>query len=197
MMLTQPQNTSVSRREIGHARLGITVDIDSITGFCSSLGIAKGGIRWNLMQMPVSDLQSGLHLTRRRVQFFDSYGHFHLVRKPVHEIPHYTLSRLIGFEDVSLYLLFPRLYREGQQSSRLLDDDFGCCLPFTSIMAAPNSSTTLLAIIMESTADCPGCGRPIPQGGCSLSCRALSTGSLYNQCFVRFLSHSIIFHDVL
>ena len=102
----------------------VTFDIDSITGFCHSLGIANGGIRWNFMQMPVSDLQSGLHLAHRRVQFFDSHGHFHSVQKPVHEIPHYTLGRLIGFEDVSLYLLFPRLYREGQQSSRLLDDDF-------------------------------------------------------------------------
>jgi len=102
----------------------VTFDIDSITGFCPSLGIAKGGIRWNVMQMPVSDLQSGLHLAHRRVQFFDSHGHFHSIQRPVHEIPHYTLGRLIGFEDVSLYLLFPRLYREGQQSSRLLDDDF-------------------------------------------------------------------------
>ena len=37
----------------------VTFDVDSITGFCPSLGIAKGGIRWNVMQMPVSDLQSG------------------------------------------------------------------------------------------------------------------------------------------
>ena len=102
----------------------VTFDIDSITGFCTSLGIAKGGIRWNFTQMPVSDLQSSLHLTRRRVQFFDSHGHFHSVRKPVNEIPHYMLGRLIRFEDMSLLFLFPNLYREGQQSSRLLDDDF-------------------------------------------------------------------------
>jgi hypothetical protein len=103
---------------------GVSFDIDSITGYATSLGIAKGGIRWNLMQMPVSDLQSGLHLTCRRVQYFDSHGHFHSIRKPANEFPHYTLGRLIGFEDVSLYCLFPRLYREGQQSSRLVDDDF-------------------------------------------------------------------------
>jgi hypothetical protein len=48
----------------------VTFDVDSIPGFCSSLGIAKGGIQWNFMQMPVSNLQSGLHLARRRVQFF-------------------------------------------------------------------------------------------------------------------------------
>ena len=102
----------------------MTFDIDSITGYATSLGIAKGGIRWNVMQMPVSNLQSSLHLRRRQVHYFDSHGHAHSVMKPVHELPHYTLGRLVGFEDVSLYLLFPRLYREGQQTSRLLDDDF-------------------------------------------------------------------------
>ena len=101
-----------------------TFDIDSITGFCSSLGVARGGIRWNFMQMPVSDLQSGLHLAKQRVQYFDSHGHLHSIQKPVHEIPHYTLGRLVGFEDVSLYLLFPRLVHEEQQSSRLLNHDF-------------------------------------------------------------------------
>ncbi|KAH8749826.1 hypothetical protein BGZ57DRAFT_945613 [Hyaloscypha finlandica] len=102
----------------------VTFDIDSITGFCHGLGIAKGGIRWNFIQMPVSDLQSGLHLARRRVQFFGSHEHFHSIQRPVYKIPHYMLGRLIGLEDVSLYLLFPRLYQEGQQHSRLLDDDF-------------------------------------------------------------------------
>jgi hypothetical protein len=102
----------------------IKFDVDSITGFCSSLGVAQGGIRWNWTQMPVSDLKSSLHLAKRRVQYSDSHGHLHSVLRPVHEIPHYTLGRLVGFEDVSLYLLFPRLYREEQQSSRLLDSDF-------------------------------------------------------------------------
>jgi hypothetical protein len=91
-----------------------TFDIDSITGFCSNIGIAKGGIRWNFVQMPVSDLQSSLHLACRQAQFFDSHGHFHSIRIPVNEFPHYTAGRLISFEDVSLCFLFPRLYREGQ-----------------------------------------------------------------------------------
>jgi hypothetical protein len=102
----------------------VTFDIDSITGYTTSLGIAKGGIQWNPMQMPVSDLQSNLHLRKRQVHYFDSHGHAHSVLKPVNEFPHYTAGRLIGFEDASLYFLFPRLYREGQQNSRLLDNDF-------------------------------------------------------------------------
>jgi hypothetical protein len=100
------------------------LDIDSITGFCSSLAVAKGGLRWNSMQMPVSDLQSGLHLAKLRVYYSDSHGHRHSILVPINEAPHYTAGRLVMFEDVSVYFLFPRLYRENQQSSRLLDDDF-------------------------------------------------------------------------
>jgi hypothetical protein len=41
----------------------VEFDIDSITRFPSGLSIAKGGIRWNAMQMPVSNLRSSLHLS--------------------------------------------------------------------------------------------------------------------------------------
>lgn len=103
---------------------GISFDIDSIAGFPTSIAVAKQGIRWKPTQMPVSDLQSSLHLHPRAVQFFDESGRPHTAHRPVHQIPHCTFGRLVGFEDISLYLLFPRLYRENQQSSRLRDHDF-------------------------------------------------------------------------
>ncbi|KAF7174568.1 hypothetical protein CNMCM6106_009169 [Aspergillus hiratsukae] len=37
--------------------LGVTLDIDSVGGFVSSLAVARRGIRWYPTQMPVSDLQ--------------------------------------------------------------------------------------------------------------------------------------------
>lgn len=103
---------------------GVHFDMDSVTGFPSSLAVAKQGVRWFPTQMPVSDLQSDLHLRSRPVSYLDTAGKMHHVRRPVHKIPHYTLGRLIGFEEVSLYLLFPHLYREEQQSSRLREVDF-------------------------------------------------------------------------
>ncbi|RKL03743.1 hypothetical protein BFJ70_g17255 [Fusarium oxysporum] len=103
---------------------GVSFDVDSVTGFPSNLAIAKQGIRWSPTQMPVSDLQSDLHLCPRTVQYLDMVGNQRRVHRPVHQIPHYTFGRLIGFEDVSLYLLFPNLYREEQKSSRLRDEDF-------------------------------------------------------------------------
>ncbi|KAF9890022.1 hypothetical protein FE257_006702 [Aspergillus nanangensis] len=102
----------------------ITLDIDSVGGFVKSLAVARQGIRWYPTQMPVSDLQSSLHLNPILVQYLDSNGRAHRVHRPLHQVPHYTVGRLMGFEDISMYLLFPRLYRENQQSSRLLDQHF-------------------------------------------------------------------------
>jgi hypothetical protein len=104
--------------------LEITLDIDSVGGFVSSLAVARRGIRWYPTQMPVSDLQLDLHLNPILVQYLNLNGRAHTVRRPIHQVPHSTFGHLIGFEDISLYLLFPRLYRENQQSSRLLDQDF-------------------------------------------------------------------------
>jgi hypothetical protein len=74
--------------------------------------------------MPVSDLRSSLHLNPIPAHYIGSNSRAHHVRRPVHKIPYYIFGRLVGFEDISLYFLFPRLYREEQQSSRLRDDDF-------------------------------------------------------------------------
>ena len=105
-----------------HAR--VSFDIDSVTAFPTNIAIAKQGIRWHPTQMPVSDLQSSLHLRPQAVHFVDNAGRRHTVHRPVHKIPHYTLGRLVGFQDISLYVLFPHLYREDQASSRLRDVDF-------------------------------------------------------------------------
>ncbi|KAG7000022.1 hypothetical protein FocnCong_v012502 [Fusarium oxysporum f. sp. conglutinans] len=53
---------------------GVSFDVDSVTGFPSNLAIAKQGIRWSPTQMPVSDLQSDLHLCPRPVQYLDMVG---------------------------------------------------------------------------------------------------------------------------
>ncbi|RSL80950.1 hypothetical protein CEP52_017299 [Fusarium oligoseptatum] len=118
-----------SRAEIPHICLdedervsnnaGVTFDVDSVVAFPSNLAIAK------------------------RVTYLDANGKQHQVHRPVHQIPHYTFGRVVGFEDISLYLLFPNLYREEQKCSKLRDEDFrlwmdGILLPAT---ARPTPST--------------------------------------------------------
>uniref|UniRef100_A0A093UKY7 Uncharacterized protein n=1 Tax=Talaromyces marneffei PM1 TaxID=1077442 RepID=A0A093UKY7_TALMA len=102
----------------------VMFDIDSVISFPTSLAIAQQGILWHPTQMPVSDLQSSLHLNPIPVHYEDHHGHAYTVRQPIHQVPHYTFGRLAGFEEISLYLLFPQLYREDQQYSRLWDEDF-------------------------------------------------------------------------
>ncbi|KAE8384191.1 hypothetical protein BDV23DRAFT_177253 [Aspergillus alliaceus] len=53
------------------------------------------GVRWNPTQIAVSDLQSSLYLDPLLIL-------------------HYTFGWFIGFENISLYILFPQLYREKQ-----------------------------------------------------------------------------------
>jgi hypothetical protein len=88
-----PMHICLQEGDAPSQRAQVTFDIDSITGYATSLAIAKGGIRWNVMQMPVSDLRSSLHLRQRQVHYFDSHGHAHSVLRSIHEIPHYTLGR--------------------------------------------------------------------------------------------------------
>ena len=103
---------------------GVTFDIDSVVAFPSNLAVAKKGIHWSPTRMTVSDLQSDLHLQSMPAVFLDADGKQHQVHRPIHQIPHYTFGRVIGFEDISLYLLFPNLYREEQKCSKLRDEDF-------------------------------------------------------------------------
>ena len=47
--------------------------------------------------------------------YTDNDGRLHSPHLPIHLIPHYTIGRLIGFENIALILLFPHLVRENQQ----------------------------------------------------------------------------------
>lgn len=59
--------------------------------------------------MPVSDLRSSLYLNPLPVHYFGSDGRDYHVWRLVYKIPYYTFGRLVGFENISLYFLFPRL----------------------------------------------------------------------------------------
>ncbi|EEU33734.1 uncharacterized protein NECHADRAFT_56184 [Fusarium vanettenii 77-13-4] len=102
----------------------VTFDVDSVLAFPSNLAIAKRGIRWSPTRITVSDLQSNLHLRSVPVTYLDRNRKQHQVHRPMHQIPHYTFGRVIRFKDISLYLLFPNLYREEQTCSKLRDKDF-------------------------------------------------------------------------
>uniref|UniRef100_A0A0D2YEY6 Xylanolytic transcriptional activator regulatory domain-containing protein n=1 Tax=Fusarium oxysporum (strain Fo5176) TaxID=660025 RepID=A0A0D2YEY6_FUSOF len=93
---------------------GVSFDIDSVVAFRVNLMLPRR-VFTGLTRMTVSDLQSDLHLRSIPVTFLDTSGKQHQVHRLVHQIPHYTFGRVIGFEDISSYLLIPNLYREEQK----------------------------------------------------------------------------------
>jgi hypothetical protein len=99
-------------------------DIDSVLAHINSPAVSSQGLYWYPVQRPVSDLRSGLHLDSLPVKYFDRHGHPHSISVPVHHVKHYTLGRVAGFEDASVYALFPQLYEPKQRSSRLSDNQF-------------------------------------------------------------------------
>ena len=83
----------------------VTYDIDSIMGFAGSLAMAKQGIRFNPTPHVVSNLAADIHLT------FPVVGEGGRPRQvPLHMVPHYLLGRLVGQEDITIFLFFPRLH---------------------------------------------------------------------------------------
>ncbi|KAJ5102460.1 hypothetical protein N7532_002989 [Penicillium argentinense] len=104
----------------------IMFDTDSVTAFIGSLAAARQGIRWQPVQRPVSDLQSSLHLDPLPVEYTDRRsGRSRRTHMPVHKIKHYTLGRVVGMEDASIYVLFPGLSHPRSPTARLSGEDFG------------------------------------------------------------------------
>jgi hypothetical protein len=150
-----------SRTEVPHICLdedekvsddaGITFDVKRVVAFPSNLAVAKRGIRWSPTRMTVSDLQSGLHLRSVAVIYLDTNGKQHQVHRPVHQIPHYTFGRVVGFEDIklSLYLLFPTYIEKNRSAVNSGMKTFGygwmafVCLRYINATAQPMSSITM------------------------------------------------------
>jgi hypothetical protein len=80
---------------------GVTFDVDSVVAFLSNLAVAKRGIHWSPTRMTVSDLQSDLYLRLILVTYLDTNRKQHQVYRPVHQLPYYIFSRVVGFEDIS------------------------------------------------------------------------------------------------
>lgn len=102
--------------------LQVYFDIDSAGGVASSLAVAKEGLKWKAGRSAVSNLQSSLHLNPIPVQWFDSRRHSAL--RPLHQVPHLPFGRLVGFPEVEVYLIFPRLYHPSRDHWVITVDEY-------------------------------------------------------------------------
>jgi hypothetical protein len=83
-------------------------DIDSFLGYASSLAFARQGVAINLYPRFSSNIKSNLHLYS--TVHYDFGRGEKAISIPLHKVPHYYLGRVIGHEDTSVFILFPRMF---------------------------------------------------------------------------------------
>jgi hypothetical protein len=86
----------------------IRFDIDSFLGFTHSLAVACQGIDINLFPRFHTNIRTDLHLYTK--VFYDFGKGEKAIRVKLQKVPHYCLGRILGHEDISLYIFFPRMY---------------------------------------------------------------------------------------
>src|SRR5579871_1808981 len=98
-------NVCLACSEQRHRPQRIRFDIDSVIGFASSLAFARRGVKINFAPQFHENLQTSVHLTH--VVQYDSGRGPRPIHVKLHEIPHYCFGRVIGQEDMAIYILFP------------------------------------------------------------------------------------------
>jgi hypothetical protein len=89
----------------------VSFDIDSTCCFPTSLAVARQGINWFPKPHPFLNLAADIHFGLRVL----SYNKRRVLTrkyKPLHKIPYYCFSSLIGMETILIFIFFPTLYIE-------------------------------------------------------------------------------------
>jgi hypothetical protein len=101
-------NICVSCSEIIPGPSAIRFDIDSFLGFTHSLAVARQGIDINLFPRFHTNIRTDLHLYTKA--YYDFGKGEKAIRVKLQKVPHYCLGRILGHEDITLYIFFPRMY---------------------------------------------------------------------------------------
>jgi hypothetical protein len=115
----------------------ITWDVDSIIAISRSMAICQGKLRVNDVQTDVSRLQTSLHLDKFTVHYWEKdttpvrTGGIRLrpfvrrqARVSLQEVPQWLVGRFGDNDSFQMYILFTRLWRKGQKTTRMRDCDF-------------------------------------------------------------------------
>ena len=86
----------------------VNFDIDSFVGFARSLAVARQGITVNLFPRFYKNFQSSQHLFA--VVHYDFGRGERAIKVPLHKVPMIYLGRVIGRDDIEIYVLFERMY---------------------------------------------------------------------------------------
>ena len=89
----------------------VAYDVDSLLAFPTGLGFAKSGIKYTPAPHMIQNITADLYV---RIEHERTEGD--QVRRStlsIHQIPHLCLGRLVGFEDIMVFLLFPNVEVHG------------------------------------------------------------------------------------
>ena len=83
-------------------------DINSFLGFAQDLAFARQGLDVNLFPRFYTNIQNDLYLYT--TVHYDYRRGERPVRVKLHQVPHYCFGRVLGHEDITLYIFFPRMF---------------------------------------------------------------------------------------
>jgi hypothetical protein len=131
-------------------------DVDSICAFATTLSACRQGVRWFPDMYPNFNITTNVHLGLS-VPPEPSSASEQWRSVPLHTIPHYAIGQVIGWEAITIYIFFPRLYKDAPRQSKPLDltllsgDQFGLW-----------TDAVLLPAIKEATSILDANGQLVP-----------------------------------
>lgn len=120
---TKPQNVCLHLHTSSRLkrRPTSTVDIDSASGFATSLAVFRNGLDWVMKPHRVRNMSSNIHGVRLSTESEGPHGDARRSSVPVHEVPHMHLGTGVGLFKIEAYALFPRI--RDRASNFLLDSE--------------------------------------------------------------------------
>jgi hypothetical protein len=107
-------------------RSKVTYDIDGLCLFPTSLAVARQGLFWQPLSHNILNIASDLHFTLP-ADYYVTNKETKQKRlkngpRPLHQIVHYCLGIISGFEDLRLYAFFPRISHPNRTTTYLTND---------------------------------------------------------------------------
>jgi hypothetical protein len=97
------------------------VDVDSASGFATSLAAFLNGLDWVMKPHRVRNMSSNIHGVHIATQTGGSDGKTHQVSVPIHEVGHIHLGSSVGPLKIEAFVVFPRMIRRA--TNFLLDSE--------------------------------------------------------------------------
>jgi hypothetical protein len=119
----RPMNVCMHKEETLSVEPQVAFDIDSFLGFASSLAMARQGLFYQPAAQMRQNMSTDVHIETRVFEDNSdveqpSRSHLAMLK----DIPHFLLGRVVGAQEITVYILFPHLSIIGSKFSSLTND---------------------------------------------------------------------------